>query len=157
MAAGGLAGGRARRAGREARTFRIFFALLVFVTKATPPPAAASIPTDFVFARPEYFHELMPARLLGSVVKCGPILPIWLRPGTFRFCRKHELSFTICHTSSAEAMATGLPVGAGFVEESGVVLVRSCIRPVRLCTGPPRRLQAAVGGSIASLAPRRTR
>ena len=105
MAAGGLAGGRARRAGREARTFRIFFALLVFVTKATPPPAAASIPTDFVFARPEYFHELMPARLLGSVVKCGPILPIWLRPGTFRFCRKHELSFTICHTSSAEAMA----------------------------------------------------
>ena len=111
MAAGGLAGGRARRAGREARTFRIFFALLVFVTKATPPPAAASIPTDFVFARPEYFHELMPARLLGSVVKCGPILPIWLRPGTFRFCRKHELSFTICHTSSAEAMATGLPVG----------------------------------------------
>lgn len=114
MAAGGLAGGRARRAGREARTFRIFFALLVFVTKATPPPAAASIPTDFVFARPEYFHELMPARLLGSVVKCGPILPIWLRPGTFRFCRKHELSFTICHTSSAEAMATGLPVGAAW-------------------------------------------
>eukprot|EP00966_Prymnesium_polylepis_P259452 5992859-Prymnesium_polylepis.2 len=121
------AGGQLVACGRHGgeRTFSARSALVTFLVSTMPLPSAAAVmPNVFAFARPENLNELTPLRLLASLVRCTPALPWPLRVAYFCFMRKHEVSFTMPHSSSGDALARAMAATAVFCRRDHVSPVR---------------------------------
>lgn len=116
----------------DALTLPTRFASFDLVVSSTPPSTGVTSAV-FAFARPEYFHELMPVGLLGSMVNSAPRLPITLvRPDCLALRMWHEVSRTTPQMRSGDALAMTLrgekAVGTGAGSETAEAPILSAAR-----------------------------
>jgi hypothetical protein len=95
----------ALRSGSSALTLPTRLASFDLLVRSTPPSTGVTS-TVFALARPEYFHELRPVGLLGSMVNSAPRLPItFVRPDCLALRMWHEVSRTTPQIRSGDALA----------------------------------------------------